>query len=221
MKHLREIAGFGKVARANALHVRLSNHFNYDNVDPHDRKASWDYQGGSGELNHYLWEKHKGTKPSEIKPTWSDRPIPSAHIDQHEKDISQLDHLMTTNKTPHKMVVYSGTPNDPRDHMNESGIVHHPAYLSTSLDQNIGEKFSREKVNRNDYSQHLLKIHVPKDHPAAFIPNLHPTAFSSAEKEVLLPRGINLQHMKTTSTTSKTVSGGSVSVNVHHMRVVP
>jgi len=132
-----------------------------------------------------------------------------------------LDAAINLHKTPHKLAVWSGTGIDPREHMNSEGIVHHPAYLSTSLSPYIAKGFainSRQyKLEGNELHTHLMKIHVPKGHPGAYVAHLK----NPDEKEFILPRNTKLKHIKT-DTEQESFGYGSRKyfTHVHHMKVV-
>ena len=54
----------------------------------------------------------------------------------------QFDRMIASNKTPESLHVYSGVPYDPRTKMNSEGIVHHPAYIASSLKKSVAKGFA-------------------------------------------------------------------------------
>jgi hypothetical protein len=178
-------------------HKELMNHYQYE---PEEIKNIKDYTtkthegSGSARLNSYLWRKHHDK---------------SEHDELYEKRKQNLDKIMKMHKTPEEMHVYSGITYDPRNKMNSEGIVHHPAYLSTSLNREVARTFNRWDNDSKQFN--MLKIHVPKNHPGIYVGN-H-TKWKS-EKELILPRGINLKHIKSEK------SGPSPFNCLHHMEIV-
>jgi len=169
------------------LHDSLLNHYkpldDYQHAD-----AVNDYTGHSRPVNNHLWQQHGA---SAIK-TGSDET-------DHEWNIKTLDHVLQAHKTPHPITVFSGIRYDPRKKMNSEGIVHHPAYLSTSISKLRAKGFGTTHENQYDQygirQHHVLKIRVPKGHSGIYAYN-HSQA--REEREFILPRGLNLRHIRTT-----------------------
>ena len=94
------------------------------------------------------------------------------------------------------MHVWSSTIHDPRKLKDSNDIVHHPAFLSTTayypvaLHRDIN---SKDEMN-GDRNHHILKIHVPKESPGAYVDHI---SKYPGEYEYLLPKGSNLKYHKT------------------------
>jgi len=180
----------------------------YGRYAPQHEEAIRGFQTYSRELNSYHWDKHQGETDPYLKPE---------HIDRLEKQTNDLDTVLQQKKTPKNLTVHSGIGYDPRAKMNSEGIVHHPAYLSTSFDTNTAENFSIRNSEHIDgvHHRHVLKINVPKGTPSA----MH----FDGEQELVLPRGTNLRHIKTTKKQG-TATHGEASYkyinHIHHMEVV-
>jgi hypothetical protein len=97
-----------------------------------------------------------------------------------------------------------------------SGIVNHPAYLSTSLDKNIAKGFARSHAVSSD--NHILKIDVPKGHEGAYVAHI---GGMSKEKEFILPRGLNMR-IKSTYKRSELnkITKRKEIYNIHNMSIV-
>ena len=182
----------------------------YGHYTPQQVETIRDYQNYSRAINSYHWEKHHG-----------DLNLSQGYRDHLEKQTGDLDSALQAHKTPKDLTVHSGIGYDPRTKMNSEGIVHHPAYLSTSFDTNTAENFSirnQEKELHKDgyiFHRHVLKIHVPKGTPSA----MH----FDGEQELVLPRGTNLRHIKTTKKKGEATNGGisyKYINHIHHMEVV-
>ena len=193
------------------LHHDLTSH--YKTEFNHDEKYALSrYTDGSKKINGYHWLKHKHPSHEDLE---------QGHYTKH------LDSVLSKTKTPKKIVLYSGTKHDPREIKNEENIVHHPAYLSASLSKRKSETFAYVNQNKDIENKicnrHLLKIHVPKDHPGAYVGG---TDFSlPSEKEFILPRGTNLRHVRTEIKQVRTYRFGGLNDykiynHLHHMEVV-
>ena len=210
MKLLREITDASMKDRGKFVHNIIKKHYDKeyeDKIAPDEKKAIEDYQIDSREVNDYHWKKNKKEN------IFSG--IGKKHIENVTKGI---DNVMSKSKTPHKLHVYSGTIHDPRNIKNDEGIVHHPAFLSTTINENFGRQRAKSHAIRTgDAEGHMLKIHVPKDHPGIYVPSVNPDAVDTNEheREFILPHGTNLKHIKTTIE-----EGKKKKLNIHHMKVV-
>ena len=165
------------------LHKELSAHYKYDSFGG---EHLHEYTHDSRPLNKYQWKVHNNSK------------TPKVH--RLEEKSGVLDAVMNHNKTPHDMTVWSGLHENPHDHA-KFGVVHHPAYLSTSISPKIARDFGSSEgkhVETNDkggYDKHIhvLKLHVPKGSPGAYVGHI---SSQPNEKEFVMPRGqsINLKH---------------------------
>jgi hypothetical protein len=201
---INEIDNKDQRKRTNAMHKIMRDHYNYEKTTTH-RESIYNYNDSNQSklMNGYLWEKHKN-------------PEGFSQNESAETNIRNLDSAINSHKTPHKLAVYSGTVHDPRELKNSEGIMHHPAYLSTSIDESVGNSFAhRNKTSDKGINHtHILKIHVPKGHPGAYVPA---TGLDlNYEKEFILPRGTNLKHIKKTK---EDISNNS-KIFTHHMKVV-
>jgi hypothetical protein len=204
---INEIDIIGQHKRTKAMHMIMHFHYNYENATHRAGIHNYNDSHQSKLMNGYLWEKHKD-------------PEGFPHNETTETNIRKLDSAIHEFKTPHKLAVYSGTKHDPRELKNSEGIVHHPAYLSTSIDESVGNRFAgynASKDNQNIAHEHVLKIHVPKGHPGVYVPSKGSNAFYDTEKEFILPRGTNLKHIKTET---KEYPFSFKRKFIHHMKVV-
>lgn len=170
---------------------KLTDH--YKNYDISDKKIISDYTTESRDLNGYHWNKHHN---------------PTNKLNAFfETQSSLMDKTINKNKLDKPKSVYSGVMYDPRRAKNALGIVHHPGYLSTSLNKSTAQDFALEN-SEDDENQHILKIKVPAGHSAAYVDKI---SQNKGEKEMILPRGLNLYHEKTTN---------DGIYKVHHMKIV-
>ena len=197
------------------LHESLKKH--YKNIDPENHPSLREYQDGSSfTFNRNLWNVHNGVKSDISK-------ITKIYAPSMQKEL--LSH-----KTPHDLHVWSGTPVDPRQIKDKNNIVHHPAFLSTSLREGIGNRFANRRATYRSIGDrgktvarnHIMKIHIPEGHPGYYMGNHDSEGFGKVEKEFILPAGTNLKHVKTETFMKKNKDDYRTDIyNVHHMEVMP
>ena len=197
------------------LHKKLSNHYTFtgQNVDPLRNYTSSTGAGSSGYINNHLWSKHmaKHNDPYISDP---DHMLRRQFNDDFLKPtIENIDKLLNHHKTPHNLTVYSGIHEDHVSHFTTKGLIHHPTYLSTSLNKSIARGFGKKE--NGDY--HVLKINVPKGHVGAYMG--HFSKFEK-EREFLLPRGINFKHKGTIENIITQGNHKDQKVYEHHMEMV-
>jgi len=182
-----------------ALHKRLTPHYNYG---PEEKTALHKYSDQSRDVNHHLWKK------SQFKAGWD---IP----EKHQGTIDKMDSAVHAHKTPEDMTVYSGSVHDPRKIKNAEGVVHHPAYMSSSTNPYQAHFFGsmhRDYAPEGGVDTHILHVKVPKGSPGAYISHI---AKQEGEREFVLPRDSKLKYNKTDTT-----KYGSNYVHEHHMELV-
>ena len=197
------------------LHESLKKHYN----GVKSVAAEAYQEGDSKSMNGTLWAIHNNNKAIKYI---------SQDVATHAP---KLQKTLLSQKTPHDLHVWSGTPIDPRQIKDKDNVVHHPAFLSTSLREGIAVNFARKRAktysskdNDTIYKNHLLKIHVPEGHPGLYMGNHDPNSFGKSEKEFILPAGTNLKHIKTETFNHDSMERDSFARNVfhvHHMEVMP
>jgi hypothetical protein len=168
------------------VHDKLMAHYRHT----HDRYEGVlsTYGRGSSSLNYHLM---------------SSKDVPEQAI--------KLDHALTHQSTPDGLVLYSGISNEHAAKVRASDVVHHPAFLSTSLRMSTAQMFSQSQGSRD-----ILKIHLPAGHRGAYIGDL--SGKNSHEKEFLLPRGLKLRFHRDKTLIAKTKQGD---FTVHHATIEP
>lgn len=170
----------------NELHEKLSAHY-YQTHQKHAVPLST-YGVGSVNLNFALMD---GEVPDQAR---------------------KLDHALNHQSTPDSMYVYSGISNGHAAKVLANDVVHHPAFLSTSINMNVAASFS---LSQN--SNHMLKIHVPIGHRGAYVGDLSGT--NASEKEFLLPRGLKLRIHRDKEHVVKGTNG--INLHIHHATIEP
>ncbi len=215
MKKLIDIIeGVRKDKTLESKSEQLVNHYPKSNeFSPDEKNALNSYTTSSRTINGYHWQRNNKAA--------------NAYIPKKRNDVEELtNHLdlaLKKTKSPHKIVVYSGTRHDPREHMNENKIVNHPAYVSTSLDKDRAQSFSEKNKTidgeNETIHQHILKIHVPKKSDGMYVEH---NFGLRGEKEFILPRNTKLRHIKTETKEGvhEDYSDYKSHTHLHHMEVV-
>ncbi len=185
------------------LHDSLNKHYSkFSEVHKeHLRK----YSDSSYGINNMLWKQYKN------EPLTANDKIELNDLESPK--VEHIDSAIAKHKTPHELTLHAGIKYDPRKKMNAEKIVHHPAYLSTSLSHRIARGFSNTSTMKD---RHVLSIKVPKGHPGAYIGE---HSYSSDEREFLLPKGLNLKYTGTESSEYDHPTG-RLKVHTHHMEIV-
>jgi hypothetical protein len=186
----------------NKIAEPLTNHYNFGPTNSlkrgEDMKAIKSYTSSSRDTNMFLHDHHYNNNGKRFEPV-------EAHKDTIPHQIKKLDNALAKHQTPKPITVFSGIKHDPRTKMDANKIVHHPAYLSTSINHHQAEGFglnddesgpSQSRKGRNEVIHHVLKIHVPKGSTGAYVDHISSV---SGEREFILPRGANLKHNHTTT----------------------
>ena len=218
MKLLREILkpndtepeGKGRTVMT-ALHGKLTEHYDKKKYDSIDLKHLEDYTAGDT-LSHQLWDSHtRGVAMSDST-----------------KNITKgMDEALNQVKTPRSFHVYSNTKMDPRQHINKEGIVHHPAYMSTTINPTFAKNWWLGRNKKEDgkviSEKHILKIRIPKGHSGSYVGE-HISSVPH-QHEFILPRGTNMRYHGTTTETRGPTKYDSSNVeyrhHIHHMEIVP
>jgi hypothetical protein len=183
------------------LHDKLSKHYHYHNNDDHHETLRA-YTDDSQDVNNHLWNKHEA-------------PYDNSHSRDMDHNVEKIDHAMSVHKTPHAMTVYSGMSYDPTKREDHNGHVHHPAYISTSLDHDVAKGFAQhQRVS----GKHILAIHVPEGHAGAYLGHISHVA---EEREFVLPHGLTLKRSHTDTQMKYSRFHQKVHpIHTHHMEIV-
>jgi len=210
-----EFEKLGTFSSDHLHHQELHKHYKNIKYSDGESMSINSYTGaGYRDINGHLWDEHHGIKSSgDFK------------VKQH---VNNMDTAMDKTSVPRDMHVWSGINYDPREHMNSEGIVHHPGYMSTSTRNGTAFSFSKSK-NEKSLDKHVMKIKVPKGHKGIYIPGSQGHMY---ERELILPRGMNLKHIKTKTIESDNKGARpwelsdmdhhdkKYTFHIHHMEVV-
>lgn len=154
--------------------------------------------------NRYLWNRH----------------LKKQDINKNAEDITnRLNHSLHFHKTPKDLTVYSSTIHNPEQKKNSEGIMHHPAFISTTIDKDYADSWFNKSYEHNEEGKrihHILKIHVPKGSPGAYVE--HFTAVPG-QHEFIIPKGSNLKYHHTEKLISP--SKDDVINHYHHVSLEP
>ena len=175
--------------------------------DQKDQNIVHHYTNKSTHINSYLWNKHKdlGYKQEFGGSNYTDN--------DYKQMVSSLDKV-TNHKTPEDLKVWSKSIHDPRTLKDKNGIVHHPAYMSTSLSKRVasGLNWNERKDEAGITHHHVYEINIPKGSKGAYLGR---RSHAPTQREFLLARGTNLKYNDT-----KTQEDKNNNYHTHFMDVV-
>ena len=166
------------------LGKELEKHYRFSHKK--DLDAIRDYTYTSYPVNSHL---HRKT-------TWKLRPLEKDH-----ELVKPMDEALNRHKTPKELTVYSGVRRSPEHAIKHAGDEKHGVltktsnYTSASLDPNTAAQFTdhdtKSKYNEKfgNFVGHMLKIHVPKGHPGAYVDH---HSSHKGEKEFILPHNTRM-----------------------------
>ena len=110
--------------------------------------------------------------------------------------------------------------------MNSEGIVHHPAFLSTSLNPHIAKSFALTHRHAEDLDSttgkhipqiHSMQIHIPEGSKhGSYVGHIVP---ATKEREFIIDKGKNFKIHKTEMNVEKAPSGYDVAHYIHHATI--
>lgn len=134
------------------LHRALSDHYKFS---PEHASALDRYTDDSQILNSHIYDYARFNKAG-----------PNVDfLKEHGYDLHGLDAALSDKPLPHDLQVYSGVRFNPADVKNESGLIHLPAYTSTSLYPHVAVPFSTGHADHDHDKDithhHILRINLP------------------------------------------------------------
>ena len=185
------------------LQTTLEKHYK----DAGSRGGIYDYTAESYPINSHLWKGHKNHFD-----------VKKENNPDIEAKVKNLDATLASYKTPQAMTVWSKSLHDPRDLKDKNNVVHHPAYISSTIKKSVvdNDYEKRNVVHKDGVSHHhIYKIEVPEGHPGVFVPDN--STIDKRAKEFILPRGTNLLH-KGTDTLEY---NDKIHYHTHNLEVIP
>lgn len=136
----------------------------YNKLTPDEKEAMYEYcMGGYQDVNDYLNGKFNGY--------------------ENTKDfITQIDNAMSKYELKENIIAFRGVNGEHYDNYNVGDIFEEKMYYSTSLNKNIAQTFSDDKINST-----MLEINVPKGTKSIYIGSNTEYDF---EAELLLGRNL-------------------------------
>lgn len=192
------------------MHNRITNigsHV-YDTKDPHDELSQEhakhlenhhyysvdayitggleeDHETGSSHVNEHLLKAHKAKRQPK-------KEFKFGEDEDYQKvlNIDHLDEALSKNKLDKQLTTYSGLGFNPGKLVKEDGMLHLPAYTSSSTNRAVALLYA--KPNEEDGIHHVLQIKHPKGSTGLYVGDNED--FSPfRHKEHIAPRGITLK----------------------------
>lgn len=192
-------------------HEDLKSKYNFT---PDDAYYIQNYTNESQHLNTYLHNKHSDPYHENKQ--------------QHEFDSKMLSASISGHPAPHDIDVYSGIKGDPRKKMNSKGIVHHPGFISASLNPHVATSFAlghkthepymSDHEHKIIYQIHSLHIKIPKgSYHGAYVGGVSP---ATTEREFIINKGKNLKINHTEVMPKQLINGDHIIHHIHHANIV-
>jgi hypothetical protein len=185
-----------------SLHAELTNHYHEDLSNHPDSNHVVDYTKGSSELNGALLRSHRSGASDIESVDDGYNYMSEKSAEMHNERRNGIDKAISSIPAPKDFDTYAGVGFDPRRLMDQNGVVHSPAYLSSSIDPRIAHSFSHEldsrtgqspRDNDGEIEKHILKIPVKQYQTNGVyvdsISNFGTKEGQLGEKEFLHPRG--------------------------------
>jgi len=122
-----------------------------------------------------------------------------------------LSSAIRNNKLRHNLVTYSGTSFDPREHVDEHGIMKSPGYISSTHNKHIAKSFADYKARGSKAPRHIIQFHLKAGDNAAYIGDVSP---KEDEYETVIHKGQSLRHLGTETYTHK-----GIQYHIHHFEI--
>jgi len=157
-----------------------------------DKTHVYRYTAASRPFNTFLYESHKkDEKPSKFN-------IVGRNNFTH--DIRGLDAALHRNKLESPLVSYSGIGWNPHDRMDNEGVVHLPAYTSTTLAKSIAYNFAKSNKLDKDNPLHILRIKHHAGDSGFYTKDDPATTYYEGEREFIIPRNTKIKVNKVPTT---------------------
>lgn len=198
--------------------------FIYHNANEHLGREIWD-------VDKYLrskqpWDKlHDNEKNALVKYSMGSSDVADELINAHKSKLEPKGmignmHLASLDAATHKfelpkMTTFSGVKFHPGElTKNSNGVFHSPALISSSIDPDVANMFSKTLGE-----SHILRIHVPEGHHGLYFGNDLNRSSMPSEHELLLPRGAYFKVNPTP--TSFTHNSPTVTKHLWDAHIVP
>lgn len=167
------------------------------------------YTDLSRPLTRKLYSLHKEGK----SPPSDGRKVPTMELGDQKFDINALDSIASKNKISKNTELYSGVKYHPLESANENGVLHLPAYTSTSERHSVAKKFAHTQARRQDRPEddhkqdaHIIRFNLKKGDRAGNISSKssYGADHEFDEREWLLPRNTRVKiHPEPETSTDK------------------
>lgn len=196
--HFKHVQSRGQIP--SAIHFKGSNNLNEARVGNYEEWRDTDENSKLGHTSravigkltkgHNLSDDEKGSikKYTEASSGLNkDLIIGDKLSPNHQKISGHLDTVIDRHPIQHGLHVYSGLSFDPKEHTDENGRMHSPAYISATHSKDVAHSFT---------TQHRGVLHIAKItlHPGDPAIHVSPYSNSPHEHETIIKRGVTLQH---------------------------
>ncbi len=165
-----------------------------DTTTDNDLKDHYNFPDGDhGIIHRYTIDSHPINNHSHALSTGAIKTGDRVALDS---SIDKMDSALAKHRTPRDLVTYSGVKESPEHTIKKYGNrVKTSRFTSSSLDKRIAYAFAEDDIssqikNNSGYRvRHMLKIHIPKGTPGAYVNHI---SEHRGEREFILPRNTNM-----------------------------
>jgi len=131
---------------------------------------------GSAYINYHLLTRHYKLKEPDSK---------IVHPNGDTFDLNLMDSIIGKSHIPNHMITYSGVSFDPDEIKNNYGLIHSPAYMSTSTRRFVAGKYA---VQHGDNLHHILAINHSSGDKGLYVGSGNDLSIFH-DDEMIMPRG--------------------------------
>ena len=174
--------------RDNKRNALLQLELDQEHTDD-DKTHIYRYTAASRPVNKELFNRYESGNTSPL-----DKFDVNSNRYNFTHDLKGLDAAISRNKLKHELVTYSGVGEHVIARKNQEGLLHLPAYTSTTVDKSTAHHFA-DSNRKNFKNLHILRIVHPEGSAGVYTHNDADITQYATESEYVMPRGTTL-HIK-------------------------
>jgi hypothetical protein len=182
-----------------AVHEALHDHYDHSALKDYHKRAIAAYTDASYHLNTKLLKAHRegDAAPEEVD----------------NINVNHMDEALSKHRLPHPLTTYSGVKFEPHKTANEDGLLHLPAYTSSShaisVARGFGQTFDGENGER---VRHIIRFKLPEGHHGFYVGDHSEVP---DEREFIMPRGMTVKISKNPEIHDGIASEGNAGLKYH------
>jgi hypothetical protein len=159
------------------VHEALHSHYDHSALGEEHKRAIANYTDSSYHLNTKLLKAHR------------ENDEPPSVVDNI--NVGHMDEALSKHSLPHPLTTFSGVKFEPHKTVGENGLLHLPAYTSSSpavsVARGFGQTFSDDDGKK---VRHILRFKLPAGHHGFYVGDHSEVP---DEREFIMPRGMTVK----------------------------